>query len=472
MGNPYDPQARGALGAASGDPSLWDWAFYHGRYYCYFGPLPAIVLFAPFKALTGTDLSTAAACAILAIAAGASLVFLVQTLWKRFWKGTPRWFAVLACTAIVAASGLSYLVLVPWFYSIPILASLALAPAGIALWTRSADDIGSAPRIGMVAAGSLLVALTITCRPTFILTAVFGLILLWPQIRSREMFAVRSRHAIQASLAAITPFLVIGGVMMWYNTIRFDNPFNFGAAYNLTGFDMTQRHVSPQARLFSTALLLFAPMRFTRSFPFTANVFVTDRTNPWAFLIRSRNVIAEPTVGGIVALSPICLLALPAVIWFIISLVSRGSGGSHDTGDSHKRTGEAGATGVPSGTRSRKSAAISLEKSRGMTRSGAIGITCLLLVGVIACIDGPFGVNARYMCDMAWLAVIGTMCLLIPMEAASRMKDHRWLTVTIAAFLALGLALQALCLMTTGRLEAWNLSNPALYAWLQGLFTR
>lgn len=259
---------------------------------------------------------------------------------------------------------------------------------------------------------------------------------------------------------------------MWYNTIRFDNPFDFGAAYNLTGFDMTQRHVSPQARLFSAVLLLFAPMRFTRSLPFTANVFATDGTNPRAFLIHSRNVIAEPTVGGIVALSPICLLALPAVIWFIISLASRGSGGSHDTGDSHKRTGEAGATGVPSGTRSRKSAAISLEKSWGMTRSGAIGIACLLLVGVIACIDGPFGVNARYMCDRAWLAVIGTMCLLIPMEAASRMKDHRWLTVTIAAFLALGLALQALCLMTTGRLEAWNLSNPELYAWLQGLFTR
>ncbi len=132
--------------------------------------LPAIVLFAPYKALTGMDLSTAAACAILAIAACASLIFLVQTLWKRFWKGTPRWFVVLACTAIIAASGLSYLVLVPWFYSIPILASLALAPAGIALWARSADDIGSVPRTGMVAVGSLLVALTMMCRPTFILT--------------------------------------------------------------------------------------------------------------------------------------------------------------------------------------------------------------------------------------------------------------------------------------------------------------
>ena len=307
---------------------------------------------------------------------------------------------MLTCTAIIAASGLSYLVLVPWFYSIPILASLALAPTGIALWARSADDIGSVPRTGMVAAGSLLVALTMMCRPTFILTAVFGLILLWPQIRSREMLAVRSRHAIQASLAAIVPFLLVGGVMMWYNAARFGNPLDFGAAYNLTGFDMMQRHVSPQARLFSAALLLFAPIRFTREFPFTADVFATGAGNPWAFLIHNRDVIAEPTVGGIVALSPICLLALPAVIWLIVSCFSRGSHASSDTGGSHKRTEEVETTGVSSGTQSGMSSAVSLEKShemtRGMSRSCAIGITCLLLVGVIACIDGPFGVNARY----------------------------------------------------------------------------
>ena len=80
MDNPYDDQARGTLGAQTGDPSRWDWAFYHGRYYCYFGPLPALLLFAPFKALTGTDLPTAAGCAFLAILACASLIFLIETL--------------------------------------------------------------------------------------------------------------------------------------------------------------------------------------------------------------------------------------------------------------------------------------------------------------------------------------------------------------------------------------------------------
>ncbi len=105
---------------------------------------------------------------------------------------------VLVCTAIVAASGLTYLVLVPWFYSIPILASLALAPAGIASRARSSSDGHHTPRTPFIAIGSTLVALTIACRPAFIRTAVFGIILLWPQIRTRDILSTRvqTRHPL------------------------------------------------------------------------------------------------------------------------------------------------------------------------------------------------------------------------------------------------------------------------------------
>ncbi|WP_234356081.1 glycosyltransferase family protein [Bifidobacterium merycicum] len=433
MDNPYDEQTRGTLGAQTGDPSRWDWAFYHGRYYCYFGPLPALLLFAPFKALTGTDLPTAAGCAFLAILACASLIFLIETLWKRYWRGTPRWLAVLACTAIVAASGLTYLVLVPWFYSIPILASLALAPAGIALWARSSRDDRHAPRIPFITTGSTLVALTIACRPAFILTAVFGIILLWPQIRTRDILSIRSRHAILSTIAAILPFLVIGCAMMAYNTARFDNPFDFGAAYNLTGCDLTQRHVSLKARLYSVLLLFLTPIGFTKEFPYTMDVFSLDEANPWGFLFRNRNIIPEQFAGGLVALSPICLLALPAAIRYIIRL-------RHD-------------------------------RSPQATRCGALGLSFLALAVLIACIDGPFGVNARYLCDMTWLMLIGTMCLLFAWNTDVRENGRRWLTVVIVALLIVGIGLQLLWLMTPGRSESWNVSNPALYDWLRRLFT-
>ena len=55
---------------------------------------------------------------------------------------------------------------------------------------------------------------------------------------------------------------------------------------------------------------------------------------------------------------------------------------------------------------------------------------------LIACIDGPFGVNARYLCDMTWLMLIGTMCLLFVWNTDARENGRRWLTVVIVACLS------------------------------------
>ena len=41
----------------------------------------------------------------------------------------------------------------------------------------------------------------------------------------------------------------------------------------------------------------------------------------------------------------------------------------------------------------------------------------------------------------------------------------------IVALLIVGIGLQLLWLMTPGRSESWNVSNPALYDWLRRLFT-
>ena len=183
----------------------------------------------------------------------------------------------------------------------------------------------------------------------------------------------------------------------------------------------------------SVLLLFLTPIGFTREFPYTMDVFSLDEANPWGFLFRNRNIIPEQFAGGLVALSPICLLALPAAIRYFIRL--RRSQNSH------------------------------------ATQCGAIGLTFLVLAVLIACIDGPFGVNARYLCDMTWLMLIGTMCLLFMWNTDARENGRRWLTVVIVALLIVGIGLQLLWLMTPGRSESWNISNPALYDWLRRLFT-
>ncbi|MBQ7646384.1 MAG: hypothetical protein IJS94_03855 [Clostridia bacterium] len=62
MENPYDPDARDELGVYY----EWDHALYNGHYYMYFGVVPVLLLFLPFRAITGSNLTTYHATQIFA----------------------------------------------------------------------------------------------------------------------------------------------------------------------------------------------------------------------------------------------------------------------------------------------------------------------------------------------------------------------------------------------------------------------
>lgn len=53
MENPYDYEARSKLMSETGDYAMFDYAFYNGKYYCYFGVAPALLLYAPYQLFTG-----------------------------------------------------------------------------------------------------------------------------------------------------------------------------------------------------------------------------------------------------------------------------------------------------------------------------------------------------------------------------------------------------------------------------------
>ena len=52
MENPYDTEARNKLGVKY----HWDEVYYHHHYYTYFGIVPTVILFIPYKLLTGNML--------------------------------------------------------------------------------------------------------------------------------------------------------------------------------------------------------------------------------------------------------------------------------------------------------------------------------------------------------------------------------------------------------------------------------
>lgn len=50
--NPYDVTTRQQLLADGVSPVYWDYAFFDGRWYSYFGVVPALLLFVPYRAIT------------------------------------------------------------------------------------------------------------------------------------------------------------------------------------------------------------------------------------------------------------------------------------------------------------------------------------------------------------------------------------------------------------------------------------
>lgn len=104
--------------------------------------------------------------------------------------------------------------------------------------------------------------------------------------------------------------------MMAYNTARFDDPFDFGAAYNLTGCDDATACQSESTPVFRPAVP--HPNRFHEGIPHTMDVFSLDEANPCGFLFRNRNIIPEQFAGGhLVAVADLPARPVMATRYFI-----------------------------------------------------------------------------------------------------------------------------------------------------------
>ncbi|MEE1039534.1 MAG: hypothetical protein U0L10_02305, partial [Lachnospiraceae bacterium] len=64
--NPYDRLQRDSVAHQYDEKVLWDAAYYNGRYYVYFGIVPALLSFVPYRLVTGSPLPTGRAVLMMA----------------------------------------------------------------------------------------------------------------------------------------------------------------------------------------------------------------------------------------------------------------------------------------------------------------------------------------------------------------------------------------------------------------------
>jgi tetratricopeptide (TPR) repeat protein len=110
--------------------------------------------------------------------------------------------------------------------------------------------------------------LAVGARPSLLLGAV---ILLAPVVRGW-----RERRQIWALLmAAVGPIMLIGLGLMFYNYLRFDNPFEFGVRYQLVGDRQdTVRQFSLRYLWFNLRVYFLEPAGWGGRFPFVHDIVV------------------------------------------------------------------------------------------------------------------------------------------------------------------------------------------------------
>lgn len=299
MGNPYDAAARQAHILTTHDKVYWDYAFFHGRYYTYFGVIPAVILFLPFQLITRHQLPTWVAVGIFASLFIVLLTFLLVEALKKWFPATSLGFSLLLAAASILGSNIYTYCFDSRFYSIPMVSAMMFAAAGILLWIaawKSPSDV-SYPKL---VCGSLCIAAIAGCRPQFLTAALFIVFLAWPTLRDPEVTPAKKWSIVAA---VVIPAVIIAIPLMAYNMARFGSVTDFGALYNLTGFDMTKTRLSAYLLPLAVFLQLFQPTATATSFP---------------FIVPAANAIDgphEPSVGGLFAIFPLLfsILLLPLI---------------------------------------------------------------------------------------------------------------------------------------------------------------
>ena len=229
LDNPYDPSLR------EGVSYHWDHAFYNGKYYMYFGVVPVFLLFLPFRIITGTSLITYLAIQIFTSLFIFGIFSLFLLIGRKFFKNLSL-SVYLSLSVAVSLMSVWYLVGTPSLYCTAIAAGIALEIWSLFFLAQAVWNTNNREKtIYRVNLGSLLGALTFGCRPTIGLANLIAIPFFLEYLKKKPLEGKLGKKI----LAIFIPYIIIASLLMIYNYVRFENPFEFGQSYQLTVADQT-----------------------------------------------------------------------------------------------------------------------------------------------------------------------------------------------------------------------------------------
>lgn len=293
--NPYDPSDRHEAGASF----YWDYAFYNGQYYSYFGIAPILCVHAPTYALTGKLPDIPMTCLILAIAAVVMTALAYREVVLRFIPKPNFWVFLMGLAGVVSASGVYLGVLCSDMYYVAVLSAQVFSMAFVFLAVRAMGEGKLWVRMVLLVLAALALTLTVWSRPTVALmcVAVFPFFIEFLCKIRRETL----KEGILTVCAFAVPLMMGAAAVMIYNAARFSSPFDFGSAYQLTVSDVSLNTLDGSL-LFSAFFSYFlCPAWQTQAFPYIElrRQLVLPSTDRYVYADRACGVFAYGLPLGI-----------------------------------------------------------------------------------------------------------------------------------------------------------------------------
>lgn len=226
MKNPYDSIVRDETVV----PYLYDVAYYNGSYYNYFGIAPILTSILPFRIITGRYTHTYLFNMIYIFIAVISLYFLYKKLVKKYIEKISLCNFYLGFYAILFASNI-FTLLRGQKYDIVISSACAFLLLSLNL-ALSIYENNKFKYLKLILLG-ITTALIVLSKPNFI---VYYLLILFLIILSMKEKTLKEK--IKDSIFILVPLVIFAIFQMILNYVRFDNILEFGAKYQLTGFNM------------------------------------------------------------------------------------------------------------------------------------------------------------------------------------------------------------------------------------------
>ncbi len=286
MENPYDSVKRDKEGIQY----LYDVAYYNGSYYNYFGVAPILTTILPFRLITGMYTHTYMFNLVYILGILLSTYALYKKLIKRYINKISLCNFYLGYYAIIFGSNI-FTLLRGLKYDIVVTCGIMFLLISINL-AMSIYENKKYKYIKLVLLG-ITTALIVLSKPNLI--SYYLLIVLFLLYSTKEIKSIKEK--IKDGICIAVPLGILAVFQMILNYLRFDSILEFGAKYQLTGFNMNYCMNITFGKIYAGILeyLLKLPSIRPFEFPF---IFVNTTTS----LTSVNEVCYENRLVGLISI--------------------------------------------------------------------------------------------------------------------------------------------------------------------------